>query len=73
MEFDLASFYMQFPWKNLFRPPRKKTKGFPLILTRVHFTKNSHEKKELQGNPMLKFSQISNLKLNLIPIKKLFQ
>ena len=72
MEFDLALFYIQFPRKNVFRPPRKKTKDFPLILTRVHFTMNSHEKK-LQGNPMLKFSQISNLKLNFIPIKKLFQ
>ena len=38
----------------------------------VHFTKKSHGCFFLNGNPFWKISQLWNLKLNFIPIKKLF-
>ena len=58
-------------WKMFSDLLEKKTKEFPLILTRVHFTKNSLGI-FFTGKSLYFFSQLRNLKLNFIPIKKLF-
>ena len=58
-------------WKIFSGLLEKKTEDFPLILTRVHFTRNSHGNFFYREIPLL-FSQLRNLKLYFIPIKKLF-
>ena len=60
IEFDLGSFYIEFPPKNVFIPPRKKDKIFPFKFNQGSFYKEFprfffYRKIPLQFFPTFKF------------------
>ena len=71
-KFCPLQFYKGIPIRIDRGPPTVNfTKEFPFILIRVHFTKNSLGN-FFTGKSLYFFSQLRNLKLSFIPIKKLF-